>query len=179
MKEKQVVLRQTITKDIDTLLVLYTDAQKRFAAQQIDQWQNNYPNSETLKHDIDNKESYVIVCEDEIVATVMFSASSEPTYQKIEGKWLTPDEIPYMVIHRMTVKSTFLHQGIARYILDKAMQLCQNLHLYSIRVDTHKDNEFMSSLLKKKGFAYCGKIHLHDGNERDAYEYFIRRRYVM
>lgn len=179
MKEKQLVLRQTTSKDITTLLALYTDVQKRFAEQKIDQWQDNYPNSVTLKQDMDNNESYVVTCQDEIIATVMISASSEPTYKKIEGKWLTPDETPYMVIHRMAVKSTFLHQGVARYIFDKAMQMCTDLHIYSIRVDTHKDNNLMSDLLMKKGFIYCGIIYAHDETERNAFEYFVRRRYVM
>jgi len=179
MKEQKLVLRQTTSEDIDSVLNLYTDAQKRFADQKINQWQDNYPNIETLKRDMDNNESYVVVCEKEIVATVMLSGLPEPTYQKIEGKWLTPDETPYMVIHRMVVKSSFLRQGIARYIFDKSMQMCNDLHLYSIRVDTHKDNQSMSGLLKKKGFVYCGVIYAHDGTERDAFEFFIRRRYVM
>lgn len=179
MKAKQLTLRQATPDDIPTILSLYKDAQQRFAEQKIEQWQNNYPNRETLEQDIVNNESYVVINEEEIVATAMLSASGEPTYEKIEGQWLTPSETPYMVIHRMTVKSEYLHQGIARYIFDKTMQMCKDLHLYSIRVDTHKDNVYMSSLLRKKGFVPCGIIYLHDGSVRDAYEHFIRRRYVM
>lgn len=40
----------------------------------------------------------------------------------------------------------------------------------NVRIDTHRDNQPMQALLKKCGFAYCGRIFLADGSERIAFQ---------
>ena len=51
-------------------------------AEDIDQWQNGYPNQTQIEQDIANNESYVLINDEhQVIATSMFSIRPEPTYK--------------------------------------------------------------------------------------------------
>ena len=96
-----------------------------------------------------------------IVAYFALLPSPEPTYDVIDGAWLTDE--PYGVIHRMASYPEV--HGIFSTIIDYAASRYSHL-----RIDTHRDNRIMQHLIEKHGFTYCGIIWLDDGTERLAYE---------
>ena len=81
--------RKTIKKDVNNVMKIIKQAQDYFKSQGVDQWQNGYPNEETIENDIKNDESYVLEKDGEIVATTMLTFNGEPTYASIQGKWLS------------------------------------------------------------------------------------------
>ena len=87
--------------------------------------------------------------------------SPEPTYDVIDGAWLTDE--PYGVIHRMASYPEV--HGIFSTVINYAAS-----HFAHLRIDTHRDNRIMQHLIEKHGFTYCGIIWLEDGTERLAYE---------
>ena len=96
-----------------------------------------------------------------IVAYFALLPSPEPTYDYIDGAWLTDE--PYGVIHRMASYPDA--HGIFSAVIDYAASRFAHL-----RIDTHRDNRIMQHLIEKHGFTYCGIIWLEDGTERLAYE---------
>ena len=96
-----------------------------------------------------------------IVAYFALLPSPEPTYDYIDGAWLTDE--PYGVIHRMASYPDA--HGVFAAVIDFAA--ARYAHL---RLDTHRDNRIMRHLIEKHGFAYCGIIWLPDGTPRLAYE---------
>lgn len=167
--EKKLNFRKTVKADIDNVMVVIKQAQDYFKEQGINQWQNNYPNSDTINNDIVNGHSYVLLKDDNIVATVAVSFDGESTYNNIyDGKWITNDK--YAVIHRIAVDNTFKGLGLSSEIIKKVEELCVINNAHSIKVDTHRENLSMQKLLKKNKFEYCGIIYLLDGNERIAFE---------
>ena len=96
-----------------------------------------------------------------IVAYFALLPSPEPTYDVIDGAWLTDE--PYGVIHRMASYPEV--HGIFSTIINYAASRFAHL-----RIDTHRDNRIMQHLIEKHGFTYCGIIWLDDGSERLAYE---------
>ena len=99
--------------------------------------------------------------EKSIVAYFALLPSPEPTYDIIDGAWLTDE--PYGVIHRMASYPEV--HGIFSTVIDYAATRYAHL-----RIDTHRDNRIMQHLIGKHGFTYCGIIWLQDGTERLAYE---------
>ena len=99
--------------------------------------------------------------EKSIVAYFALLPSPEPTYDVIDGAWLTDG--PYGVIHRMASYPAV--HGIFSTVIDYALSRYSHL-----RIDTHRDNRIMQHLIEKHGFTYCGIIWLEDGTERLAYE---------
>ncbi len=99
--------------------------------------------------------------EKSIVAYFALLPSPEPTYDVIDGAWLTDG--PYGVIHRMASYPEV--HGIFSTVIDYAATRYAHL-----RIDTHRDNRIMQHLIGKHGFTCCGIIWLQDGTERLAYE---------
>ncbi len=164
-------IRPATHNDIKSIMWLIQQAQQLFAANNIDQWQDNYPNTHIIQEDIDNGHSHVI--EDDkgqLLATAMISFDGEPTYKHINGEWLSDKEATYAVVHRIAVHPNYKRQGVARFILSWVYKRLEQEKAQSFRIDTHRQNTAMQNLLKSMNFQYCGIIYLEDGAERLAYE---------
>ncbi|AQS05809.1 GNAT family N-acetyltransferase [Clostridium beijerinckii] len=161
--------RKAVETDINDIMNIIKQAQSYFKEQGIDQWQNNYPNPETIRNDIANKHSYILLKDNNIVATAAVSFDGEKTYNSIyEGEWITNNE--YAVIHRIAVDNTYKGLGLSSKIIKNVEELCLSKGVHSIKIDTHEENISMQKLLKKNKFQYCGIIYLEDGNKRIAFE---------
>ena len=126
------------------------------------QWKNVSPTKEQLKQDIANGNLYVAQEDNVIHGVFAMIAGADPTYAKIEGRWL--NDSPYIAIHR--VASAGIKKGMLSTFLSFALQYHSNL-----RIDTHQDNRIMQHLLEKHGFIRCGIIYLANGDPRIAYQY--------
>lgn len=163
-------IRKANKNDVEQILEIFGQAQKSLGERNVDQWQDGYPNINNVNEDIENGHGYVLIKNDQVSATVAISFGEDETYQTIyEGKWLTSGT-NYAVIHRIAVKNEFKGLGIASKIFEYTEKLCPQNGSKSIRVDTHRDNLPMQSVIRKNGFEYCGIIYTHDGSERLAFE---------
>lgn len=171
------IFRETTKKNIKNVMDIINASKEYFKKNNINQWQNGYPNEEVILNDIKNGEAFVLLDdENTIIGTVAISFRGESTYDKIyEGKWLTNSE--YAVIHRIAIKDDLKGRGISREILKEAEKLCLNKNINSIKIDTHEENLSMQRFLEKSGFKYCGIIYLNSGLEcgekRIAFEKLI------
>ena len=149
-------------------MALVADAQKWFAEQNVDQWQDGYPTQDIILSDILGGVNYIIELNGITAATAVVSFDGEPTYSEIKGKgWL--NENSYAVVHRIAVADKCRRKGIAKEILHYTEELCSERGIKDIRIDTHSDNVAMRSLLKKMGYTHCGRITLASGAFREAY----------
>ncbi|WP_238884064.1 GNAT family N-acetyltransferase [Clostridium sp. YIM B02551] len=163
------IFRKTIKADMKEIMNIISQAQAYFKEQGIDQWQNNYPSVETINNDITNEHSYVLLKDNNIVATAAISFDGEKTYDTIyEGQWVSNNE--FAVIHRIAVHSKYKGLGLSSEIIRNVEEICLNKGVYSIKVDTHEENLSMQKLLRKNSFKYCGIIYLEDGSKRIAFE---------
>lgn len=134
------------------------------------QWQDGYPNMETIEKDIRDQQGYVLRHEDRIIAYAALIYNDEPAYDQIEGNWLS--EFPFLVIHRVAVSDQMAGKGIATLLLRKIESYAHQKQIPSIRADTNFDNYAMLKVLEKSGYQYCGKV-LIRGDERLAFEKLI------
>lgn len=163
------VFRKADKSDIDAIICIIKHAQQYLKEQKIEQWQNNYPNIETIKSDIKNGNGYVLTKDGITAGTVAVVFGAEETYENIYGgKWISDRE--YATIHRIAVSAGEKGKGLASVILGEIEKMCLNEGVHSIRVDTHRENIPMQRLLQRNGFQYCGVIYLGDGSERIAFE---------
>ncbi|MFK8061274.1 MAG: GNAT family N-acetyltransferase [Polaribacter sp.] len=168
-------LRLSTTKDIPRILEIINDAKALLKSLNINQWQNGYPNQEQIENDIVNKESYIVVNNDnEIIATSMFTTKKEPTYKEvIDGNWLINESKTYGVIHRLATSKEHRKQGIAEFVFNEFHQQLKSKNIQSLKIDTHEKNLGMQSLIKKLGYQYCGIIYTNYGAKRLAFEKVI------
>lgn len=162
--------RKTTIEDISSVLEIIQQAQEYLKWKNIDQWQNGYPNADSVIKDIQNGYSYVIEENRTVIGTMAIVFDGEPTYEHIyEGEWKTTSTL-YATLHRVAVRKEWKGKGIARKMVTEVALMCQEHNIGSIRMDTHRDNYSMQSMMKKNGFVYCGIIYLEDGAERLAFE---------
>ena len=156
-------IRKTSMEELDTLMEIFAEARAFMAKTgNPNQWGTTKPTREMIKEDIEIGRSYVCEKDGEIVATFCYMEGVDPTYVTIyNGAWL--NDKPYGVVHR--IASAGKVKGAGTFCIAWAFEQCKNL-----KIDTHEENVIMQNTLKKLGFAYCGIIHLENGDERWAYQ---------
>lgn len=174
------LVRQTLIDDIDEVMRVLADGRAAIAAFGIDQWQAGYPFRSTIEADIEAGKSYVLVDDDEIVATYMYEANGEPTYDSIDGAWLTKGDSAqpsYACMHRVAVAEGKTGKGYAKHMVHAALGQAREDGFEGLRIDTHPGNLAMRGLVEGLGFEYCGMIYIaHAGEgtpDRVAYEKLV------
>ncbi len=162
-------IRLSEYSDQPMMMELFALASEGLRRAGVDQWQNGYPTPEIVRADISRRESYVMVDGHRVVGTAVISFAGEPTYDKIDGEWLTESEA-YVVIHRLTIHPELRGGRLAGRLMAHAEELCRQRGVRSMRIDTHADNLPMQRAVLGFGFRYCGVITLADGAPRLAYE---------
>lgn len=171
MKDKRNI-RSAVIADLGTVLNLIDSGRKTMMASgNTRQWDASHPSHKQIEEDIAGGVSYLLTEDGRPIATFAFMPGPEPTYARIYGgKWLNDN--PYHVIHRVAGLPGY--GGVFYDILDWCFKRTDN-----IRIDTHRDNKIMRHCLEKYSFAYCGIIHLANGDERFAYQKTIIRPAVL
>lgn len=158
------------SNELNIIKNIYNKASEFLKTNNVDQWQNGYPSIDVIKNDFENGNLYVLKQDDYILGVMAFIKEEEPTYKKIyNGNWLSNNI--YYTIHRISVLKK--GQGLSKYFFEYAIDKCIEDGVFSLRIDTHKDNLVMQKALNKMGFEYCGIIYLKDGDKRMAFERLI------
>ncbi|VEU79727.1 GNAT family N-acetyltransferase [Haploplasma axanthum] len=168
------LVRKTRNEDVDQIIEIIEEIKEYLRINNIDQWQDNYPNKEVIKDDIAKGISFVVSDNGRVIGTSVLSFQEEETYNNIhEGKWLNNSS--YGVIHRIAVINKGMRKGIGRFIYEEIERMCIKNEVFNIRVDTHEDNHNMKAFLLSQGFIYCGIIYLKSGAKRQAYQKILVR----
>lgn len=166
------MLQKTTLDDMPFVLTLYQQATEDLAKANVDQWQNNYPNQETLQSDIDLGLSYVFKKDVVVVGTSALIWDGDSDYQIIhDGSWL--NDQPYLTIHRIVVERSFKKTGISHQLMEAISALAKDNNFHNIRIDTHQDNLTMQGFLKKEGFVQCGVVYVRQKDKRLAFQKVI------
>lgn len=167
MDENRLRYREAQDTDLPQIWQIISDAIDRRGAEGSQQWQNGYPNLQTIEDDIKAGFGYVWENDQEIGAYAAVIFDIEPAYEEIAEEWKNSGE--YAVIHRVAVSQTHLGKGISTFIFQDIEEIARSRGVASIRVDTNFDNEPMLHIFRKCGYQYRGKVYFR-GSERLAYE---------
>ncbi len=171
--------RPATEEDIPVILAIAEQASGSLARHKVDQWQGGYPGREDFLADIAKGNCYVLLCEGEVGAFFVLSPIPEENYDHItDGKW--GGDTPYAVLHRCAVADAWRGSDLADRMVTEAERLTTELGLDWLRVDTHKKNKPMQSLLRRHGYQYRGNVlvSVAEGHDprRVAYEKRLKRK---
>lgn len=157
---------------IDRMCEITEQAKCQLKGLGLDQWQKGYPNREVWLADIREGCSYLAAEEDKILGVFAFQTTPDPSYEVIDGQWLTDGE--YASMHRVCVADGCKGRGVAGRMFAYGFELAKQAGFRAVRIDTHPGNLPMRRALEKAGFKACGEIRLaggcEDGDLRIAYE---------
>lgn len=161
------ILRKAVFSELPVIWDILQEAIEQRRQDGSDQWQNGYPNEQTVRDDIGNGYGFVLVDDDRVIAYAAIIFDVEPAYTDIKGKWLSNGD--YAVVHRVATANKVKGKGIATLLFKEIEILCLKQQVYSIKVDTNFDNVPMLKIMDRLGYTYCGEI-LFGGAPRRAYE---------
>lgn len=165
------LLRKANPSDVPAIWAILQDAieQRRLDGSQ--QWQDGYPNEQSIRNDIENGYAYVLTEADTVIAYAAILFDKEPAYEAIEGKWLTDGD--YTTVHRVATPKAVKGKGIATRLFEMIEDLSHEHGIYSIKVDTNFDNIPMLKIVEKLGYTYCGEVYFR-GSARKAFEKVVK-----
>lgn len=161
------ILRKAILTDLPAIWEILQQAIEQRKNDGSKQWQDGYPNEQTVRDDIAHGYAHLFVDENLPVAYAAIIFDEEPVYNEIVGKWLTDGD--YAVIHRVATSNAMKGKGVATRLFEEIENLCRAQKIYSIKVDTNFDNVPMLKILEKLNYTYCGEVFLR-GDARKAFE---------
>lgn len=168
---EQIIFRKAKESDIQNIWNILQQAIERRKSDGSDQWQNGYPNLETIQNDLANSVGYVYEIKGKIAAYAAIIFDIEPAYEIIEGNWKSSG--PYVVVHRVAVSADFAGKGIATQLFLEIENFAKSKDFFVIKVDTNFDNFAMLKILEKLKYEYCGKVYFR-GSERKAFEKILK-----
>ena len=106
-------IRLAFPNEVDAIMQVIERAKKCLAEAGSTQWQNGYPDADTIIEDIISGQAYVALEEGELLAYAAVTKSPEKAYEAIyDGNW-EGNEAEYLVFHRIAVASDVQGQGVA------------------------------------------------------------------
>lgn len=170
MNSTEIKLRKAAIEDRDIIWNILQQAIERRKKDGSTQWQNGYPNLDTVESDIAKGFGYVLTVGGKIAVYAALILNDEPAYSTIEGAWLSNGE--FVVVHRVAVDEKFAGQGMVKKLFDHIEDFTRSHGIQSVKVDTNYDNTAMLKILESKGYSYCGEVVL-SGGVRKAFEKII------
>ncbi|MFY7816060.1 MAG: GNAT family N-acetyltransferase [Chryseobacterium taeanense] len=168
--DSEIKMRKAETEDRDIIWNILQQAIERRRKDGSMQWQEGYPNLNTVETDIENGFGYVMTVNGEIAVYTALILNDEPAYDNIEGAWLSNGE--FVVVHRVAVDEKFAGQGMVKKLFDHIEDFTRSHGIQSVKVDTNFDNIAMLKILESKSYTYCGEVFLA-GGMRKAFEKII------
>ena len=169
--EHQFNLRKAVLADKKEIWKIIQQAIDRRKRDGSNQWQDGYPNPETIENDMANNNGYVLEGRTDIIGYAAVISEIEPAYEIIEGQWLSNQK--YLVVHRVAVSNQYSGKGVATSIFKEIENIATSQNIFSIKVDTNFDNVPMLKILEKLGYTYCGEVHFR-GSARKAFQKLLK-----
>lgn len=163
--------RLATEKDLAEIMEIISDAKAFLKKSGSTQWQDGYPNEESILTDIKNKDGYVLMVGDKVAGYTAAITGVDPHYQEIDGEWKNNVD-PYTTIHRICLSSNYQGQGLSKIFMSDIISLGYAKGIRNFRVDTHRLNKPMQALALGNGFEYRGIVNVDDeiDPKRLAYE---------
>lgn len=163
-------------KELPFVMEIINDAKKLLGKSSL-QWQQGYPNEETMTNDIKNSYLYGYYINEYLIGVVALVPGAEINYFEIEdGDWIKYPTSSDLNIHRIAIREGYHNKKIGEVLLKFAIDYAKINKHSSIKLDTHKVNIAMQKIAINTGFSYRGIIYLKRDevdNLRLAYELII------
>ena len=165
------IIELAIKDDAELCSEILNNGRKFQQEQGFVQWTEDYPNIDTVYHDIETEKGYVLKIDGKIAAYMCIDFSGEPAYADIKGTWSIDKD--YAVVHRMAFSKDFIGIGLADLAFGLIEEVCLDREVPYIRIDTDFPNKRMQHILKKNGFVECVVV-VFQGSEKIAYDKVLK-----
>jgi GNAT superfamily N-acetyltransferase len=139
---------------LENVSALFSACGRHLVGAGIHQWDEHYPDRDTLLHDLDNEELYVAINSGEMVGSVTLNQKEDPEYSRMTWRTLSPS----LIVHRLCVFPALQGRGIGSGLMGFAEQVAREARCNSIRLDVYSENLTAVTLYKHLGFSFTGQF---------------------
>nr|WP_068889526.1 GNAT family N-acetyltransferase [Pedobacter panaciterrae] len=148
-------------QDVNEVMSLIKEAIDEMESRNIYQWDEVYPDYNTIITDIQAETMFGIFKNLELAGIVVLDKNQSPEYSSI--KWESNIGIP-LVMHRLCVRPKFQGQGIAKQLLRFSEQFAIDNSYKSIILDSFSRNHVALNLYENNGYMKKGKVTFRKGD---------------
>lgn len=150
------VIRKSNIRDLESTLDLFIKVTDLMLEHNVDQWNYDYPNEESIRQDIASGNHYIMAENDIIIGTIVLDSNQDEQYKSVH--WNTRNK-DVLVIHRLGVLPQSQGQGIATRLCQFAEEYGRENGYKTIRLDAYAGNKISNGLYEKVGYqranGYC------------------------
>ncbi len=131
-------------------------SRRKMIVEGISQWNEKYPNLETIANDVAKREIYGFITNEKVAGIIVLNQYQDEQYLEIEWKY---NEGKIGVVHRLAVHPNFQNQGIAGKLMHFAEEYFASNQFASIRLDAFSENPIALSFYEKRGYERRGMVY--------------------
>jgi GNAT superfamily N-acetyltransferase len=166
------IIRKANKTDLENIMLMYKSCVKGMLTNNIDQWDETYPNSEVIIGDLIAKSYFVAIENEVIIGGINIDKNQDDTYLTIN--WEDKSN-SFLVVHRLGVKEEFWNKKVGKNLMLFTEKLVKERCLKSIRLDTYSGNPKAMEFYRRLDYRELGTINLKPNkNEYHCFEKIIR-----
>lgn len=154
------IFRPAGLADYDEVLEVFQSAVGHMRSQNIEQWDEIYPDPNTLLEDIKSGQMYLLGEDGAIFSAVVLNEDQAEEYQT--GDWQYEDG-RIAVLHRLCVHPGYQKKGIGRETILASEHLLVEMGYTTVRLDTFVENPHAVRLYESMGYSHAGKVVFRKG----------------
>ncbi|GMQ57365.1 GNAT family N-acetyltransferase [Vallitalea sediminicola] len=147
---------KAIIDDKDEIMKLVSDCVNNMRAQNIFQWNENYPNEEVILEDIADGNLYVMKDENRFLGIITLNEEQDEEYKTVDWK---SESTGILVVHRLAVSPLGQGKGIGKSFMSFAEDLVRQKNYKTIRLDTYSGNPIALSFYDRLGYEKVGEVY--------------------
>lgn len=155
-------IRLADNKDIIRVVEITNACANHMINQNIFQWDENYPNQDAFKEDVQRDYLYVIEKKNHILGCLCISDKIDDVYKNV--KWLTLND-KNIYLHRLAIHPDHQGKGLALKLMSYAEEFTIKKGYKSIRLDTFSGNPKNNKFYTLQGYTKLEKIFYRDQSD--------------
>ena len=154
------IIRSATEADAATLLGLLRDCVAAMRAAGVEQWDEVYPNAETIARDTSARTLHALQEGGSIIGSVTVDGQADPVWQ---GLAWSDDGVPFVAVHRLMIHPAQQGRGLSKMLMLHAESVAREKGSRSIRLDTFTQNPAALALYEKLGYRRTGTAIMRKG----------------
>lgn len=144
-----------VPEDINDIMSLVQVVIKDMQNTGSDQWDDFYPDIQTITSDLKNNTLYILRDQKKCIGMIVLNEDQDNEYQKVN--W-NGEEEGVLVIHRLCIHPDRRGKGLANKLMNFAEEYAIENNYKSIRLDAYSANIAAVRLYEKRGYNKIGQV---------------------